>query len=178
LVLVILLIGLPIVIIIAWIFDFTPKGIEKTEPLEESKSKEIIIKPVKSKLRASYVLNAILLIAVIVLAYPKFFKRNTLEKLRSSGERISIAVMPFQNMTNDKTLNVWQEGVQNEIITSLTNSDELRIRQTETINSLIQSKGITNYESITPLVASALSLKLDADVFIIGTDAGRIQQYV
>ena len=77
--------------------------------------------------------------------------------------------MPFQNMTNDKTLNVWQEGVQNEIITSLTNSDELRIRQTETINSLIQSKGITNYESITPLVASALSLKLDADVFIIGT---------
>ena len=76
LVLVILLIGLPIVIIIAWIFDFTPKGIEKTEPLEESKSKEIIIKPVKSKLRASYVLNAILLIAVIVLAYPKFFKRE------------------------------------------------------------------------------------------------------
>ena len=49
LVLVILLIGLPIVIIIAWIFDFTPKGIEKTEPLEESESKEIIIKPVKSK---------------------------------------------------------------------------------------------------------------------------------
>jgi len=169
LILVILLIGLPIVIIIAWIFDFTPKGIEKTEPLEESKSKEIIIKPVKSKLRASYVLNAILLFAVIILAYPKFFKRDTLEKLRSSGERISIAVMPFQNMTNDKNLNVWQEGVQNEIITTLTNSDELRIRQTETINSLIQSKGITNYESITPLVASALSLKLDADVFIIGT---------
>ena len=77
--------------------------------------------------------------------------------------------MPFQNMTNDKSLNVWQEGVQNEIITSLTNSDELKIRQTETINSLIQSKGITNYESITPLVASALSLKLDADAFIIGT---------
>ena len=168
LVLVILLIGLPIVIIIAWIFDFTPKGIEKTEPLEESGGKEIIIKPVKRKLRASYLLNAILIIVVLVLVYPKIFKRDTLEDLKAKG-RISVAVMPFQNMTNDKTLNVWQEGVQNEIITTLTNSDELRIRQTETINSLIQSQGITNYESITPLVASALSLKLDADVFIIGT---------
>ena len=169
LVVILLIIGLPVVVILSWIFDFTPQGIKKTESIEEIEGKEVVTKPVKRKLRASYVLNAVLIIAVIILAYPKIFKRDTLERLRSSGEKISVAVMPFQNMTNDKSLNVWQEGVQNEIITSLTNSDELRIRQTETINSLIQSKGITNYESITPLVASALSLRLDADAFIIGT---------
>ena len=169
LVVILLIIGLPVVVILSWIFDFTPQGIKKTESIEEIEGKEVVTKPVKRKLRASYILNAVLIIAVIILAYPKIFKRDTLERLRSSGEKISVAVMPFQNMTNDKSLNVWQEGVQNEIITSLTNSDELRIRQTETINSLIQSKGITNYESITPLVASALSLRLDADAFIIGT---------
>ena len=166
---ILLIIGLPVVVILSWIFDFTPQGIKKTESIEEIEGKEVVTKPVKRKLRASYILNAVLIIAVIILAYPKIFKRDTLERLRSSGEKISVAIMPFQNMTNDKSLNVWQEGVQNEIITSLTNSDELRIRQTETINSLIQSKGITNYESITPLVASALSLRLDADAFIIGT---------
>jgi tetratricopeptide (TPR) repeat protein len=170
LVLVILLIGLPIVIIIAWIFDFTPKGIEKTEPLEESKSKEIIIKPVKSKLRASYVLNAILIIAVIILAYPKVFKPDSLERLRSSGERISVAVMPFQNMTNDTNWNIWQNGIQDMLITSLSNfPEELIVRQTESINNLIQSKGLTNYATITPTFAGSISQKLDANVFIYGS---------
>ena len=33
----------------------------------------------------------------------KNIQTETLEKLRASGERISVAVMPFQNMTNDTT---------------------------------------------------------------------------
>ena len=159
LILIILLTGLPIVVILSWIFDFTPQGIKKTESVEESENKEVVVKPVKRKLRASYVLNAILIITVIILAYPKIFKQDTLEKLRSSGERISIAVMPFQNMTNDTTWNVWQDGIQNELITSLTNSEELKVRQTESVNSLIQGKGLTNYASITPSVASTYFTK-------------------
>ena len=111
--------GLPVVVILSWIFDFTPQGIKKTESLEELESKEILIKPVKRKLRASYVLNAVLIIAVIVLAYPKIFKRDTLEKLRSSGERISVAVMPFQNMTVIQLGISGRMGVQNNLITSL-----------------------------------------------------------
>ena len=134
LILIILLLGLPIVVILSWIFDFTPQGIKKTESVEESENKEVVVKPVKRKLRASYVLNAILIITVIILAYPKIFKQDTLEKLRSSGERLSIAVMPFQNMTNDTTWNIWQDGIQNELITSLTNSEELKVRQTESVN--------------------------------------------
>jgi tetratricopeptide (TPR) repeat protein len=169
LILIILLTGLPIVVILSWIFDFTPQGIKKTESVEESESKEVAVKPVKRKIRPSYVLNAILLIAVIVLAYPKIFKQDILEKLRSSGKRISVAVMPFQNMTNDKAWNVWQDGIQNEIIASLTNSEELKVRQIESISSLIQSKGLTNYASITPSVGSSISQKLDANVFIYGS---------
>jgi Tfp pilus assembly protein PilO len=56
LVVILLIIGLPVVIILSWIFDFTPQGIKKTESLEELESKEILIKPVKRKLRTSYVL--------------------------------------------------------------------------------------------------------------------------
>ena len=169
LILIILLIGLPFVIILSWIFDFTPQGIKKTESLEELESKEIITKPVKRKLRASYVLNAILIIVVLVFAYPKVFKRNTLEKLRSSGERISVAVMPFKNMTNDTIWNVWQDGIQNELITSLTNSEELKVRQIESIIGLLQSKGLTNYASITPTIASDISQKLETNIFIYGS---------
>ena len=34
--LIILVIGLPVVVILSWIFDFTPRGIKKTESFEES----------------------------------------------------------------------------------------------------------------------------------------------
>jgi TolB-like protein/Tfp pilus assembly protein PilF len=161
--------GLPVVVILSWIFDFTPQGLKKTESLEELGDKEIVVKPVKRKLRASYVLNAILIIAVIVLAYPKIFKQNTLERLRSSGERISVAVMPFQNMTNDTIWNIWQGGVQNLLITSLSNFEELKIRQAESITELLENKGFTNYASITPSVASSISQKLDVSVIIMGS---------
>jgi len=160
--------GLPVVVILSWIFDFTPQGIKKTESFEESEKKETLTQPVKRRLRPSYVLNAILIIAVIILAYPKIFKQDTIESLRAKG-KISVAVMPFQNMTNDSTLNVWQGGIQNEVITSLTDAEELKVRQTESVNNLIQRKGLTNYASITPSFASNISKKLEADVFVYGS---------
>jgi tetratricopeptide (TPR) repeat protein len=45
----------------------------------------------------------------------------------------------------------------------------LKVRQTESINELIQSKGLTQYASITPSFASNISQKLDAGVFIFGS---------
>jgi tetratricopeptide (TPR) repeat protein len=125
-------------------------------------------KQTQKKLLSGVIITAILIVA-IVLAYPKLFNRNTLEKLRSSGAKISVAVMPFQNMTNDTIWNVWQNGIQNELITSLTNSEEIKVRQLETINSVLQSKGFTNYASITPSIASIISQKLDANIFIYGS---------
>ena len=45
--------------------------------------------------------------------------------------RISIAVMPFRNMTNDTTWNIWQDVFQMKLISSLSNANnkELKIRQ-------------------------------------------------
>jgi tetratricopeptide (TPR) repeat protein len=60
-------------------------------------------------------------------------------------------------------------GIQNEMITSLTNSEELKVRQTESINNLIQNKGLTNYASLTPSVASTISQKLNANIFVYGS---------
>ena len=164
-----LLIGLPVAVIISWIFDFTPQGIKKTESLEESEKRVIVPRPVKRSLRLSYVLNAALIIIVIILAWPRIFKPDPVKRLASSGENISVAVMPFKNMTNDPTWDVWQEGIQNELVASLTSSKELKVRQTERINSLIQSKGLTDYASITPSVARTISQKLESNVFVFGT---------
>jgi tetratricopeptide (TPR) repeat protein len=45
----------------------------------------------------------------------------------------------------------------------------LKVHQIETINNLIQSKGLSNYASLTPSVASYISQKLDANVFVYGS---------
>jgi tetratricopeptide (TPR) repeat protein len=159
----------------------------KTEPILEVKEKNLpgelvkeisedermidLEKPakaVKSKLISTVAVLAILIIAGI-LAYPKIFKRSSLEKLRLSGEKITVAIMPFQNMTNDTTWNVWQNGIQDMLITNLSNaSDELKVRQIKSMNRLIQSNGSTNYASITPAVGSTISQKLDANLFVYG----------
>ena len=104
-----------------------------------------------------------------ILTYPKIFKPDKLAKLRTSDGKISVAVMPFQNMTNDSTWNVWQDGIQNELINNLTNTEELKVRQIESVTGLIQSKGLTNYASITPAIASSLSQKLEANVLVYGS---------
>ena len=84
---------------------------------------------------------AVIALSIIawIIAYPKIFKRDTLEKLRSSGERISVAVMPFQNMTNDTIWNIWQDGIQDNLI-NYQLSEELKVRQSESINTLSKAK--------------------------------------
>ena len=139
--------------------------------VKEDKKKTDPEKPAK-KGRVK-ILYAVTLLVVLVITgifvYPRIFKRDTLDRLRSSGERISVAVMPFQNMSNDTIWNTWQNGIQDMLITSLSNNPEnLIIRQTESIKSVIRSKRIINYTTLTPSIAGIISQKLDANVFIYG----------
>jgi len=60
--------------------------------------------------------------------------------------------------------NIWQDGIQNELITYLTNSKQLNVRQIESLFSLIQGKGLTNYASSRRQVARNIAHKLDANV--------------
>jgi tetratricopeptide (TPR) repeat protein len=144
---------------------------ESFKKVRQEESKINLEKHVKSN-KVRFLISAAfiaLLIITGIITYPKIFKRDTLKKLRSSGEKISIAVMPFQNMTNDTIWNVWQDGIQDMLITSLSDSHEdLIVRQAEPINNILQIKGLTNYASITPSIAGTISQSLDADVFIYG----------
>jgi tetratricopeptide (TPR) repeat protein/TolB-like protein len=145
------------------------KFFEEVVKEEKKIEKEKPAKLNKRRLIPRVAILAILIIAA-VLFYPKIFKRDTLDKLRSSGERIIVTVMPFQNMTNDTIWNVWRDVIQTNITTFLSNyPEELKVSQTELVNNILQSKGLADYYSITSFVASSVSSKLDADVFINGS---------
>ena len=144
------------------------------EPLEElikGDRKEPQTKPAKINLKklVLWILVGAIIVVAAIIACTKIFKRDTLENLRSSDERISIAVMPFQNMTNDTILNVWEVGIQNDLISFLSNYKELKVIQIESINNLLQSRDFNDYTSISSSDASTISQKLDANVLIYGS---------
>jgi tetratricopeptide (TPR) repeat protein len=149
--------------------------IRHREPLKEVRKEgkerlqEKPVKAARSKLMSGIAIIVILIIAA-VLTYPKIFKKNTLDKLRSSGERIVVAVMPFKNLTNDTLAwNVYQEIIQSSLTSYLSNyPEDLQVRQTESINNLLNRKARINYASITPSFEREISQTLDADVFIQG----------
>jgi len=124
-------------------------------------------KPAGHKLQSGLGI-AMLLVIIATIAYPKIFNRKGLKNPEYSVDRISVAVMPFQNMTNDTVWNAWQEGIQDNLITYLSNySDNLEVRQTESINIHFRNKGINNY-SFTPSEASSVSQRLNTGVFLYG----------
>ncbi len=137
LVIILLILGLPVALVLSWIFDITPHGVVKTEPLEkvvQDKEAEVTH---RRKLRVSDGIIGVLLIVVAVLVYPKIFQAGNSNLPRAMKGKISIAVMPFKNMTGDSIYNLWQGGLQNLVITALSNSEELSVRQFLTMNSLI-----------------------------------------
>lgn len=166
LVILLLIIGFPIVAILSWIFDMTPEGLKKTEPAKGAKG--TTAKPVKRRIRVSDGIIALLVVVVCILLYPKIFQKDKFENIRNEDGRISVAVMPFNNLTIDTLFNIWQQGLQNLLITSLSNSEELSVRQAQTINDILGNKVQTNYASIEPSFAKDIAAKLKARTVIIG----------
>jgi tetratricopeptide (TPR) repeat protein len=115
----------------------------------------------KRKILSGIISILLLAVFIVIYVYPKIFKQKSVYK-------ISIAVMPFQNMTKDTTWNNWRDGIQQNIISELSNTGELRVFQKETISSLFRNLGQAQYSAITPSAAGIISKKLDAELLING----------
>jgi tetratricopeptide (TPR) repeat protein len=101
--------------------------------------------------------------------YIKINRAGSSDDPISPQHRISIVVLPFQNMTRDTVWNLWQNGIQECLISSFSNCVDLKVRQIETVNTMLKSNGISEYAAISPRVARKISQKLDADIFIYGS---------
>ena len=112
LVIVLLLIGFPIALILAWAFDVTPQGI-KTTPAPAV--------PGTHRRR-----NVIMLVAtgVVISAAAGFFLLP-----RASARKIdkSIAVLPFENLSEDKENAFFADGIQDDILTNLSKIGDLKV---------------------------------------------------
>ncbi len=113
LVIVLLLIGFPIALILAWAFDVTPQGIRATPKTELSRPSH--------RRRNIAVLCAL---GVLISATAGFFllPRAAARKLEKS-----IAVLPFESFSDDKESAFFADGIQDDILTSLAKIGDLKV---------------------------------------------------
>jgi AraC-like DNA-binding protein/tetratricopeptide (TPR) repeat protein len=161
-------------------FGYSPGHVKRNdmENPEESGTYSFTIKNEHKLLSRSTLISkmyripflATVILTTAVLLYFIILSRNTLSEKKSADERTSVAVMPFRNMTDDISLDIWQIGIQNNLISFLSkNPEDLRVHQPESIINLIWNNAISDYVSIPPKVVLAITRKLDPNVLIYGT---------
>ena len=111
LVVVLLLIGFPIALILAWAFDVTPEGIQATKGTAA-----------ETHLRRNMII--LVVIGVIVSAAAGFFllPRASVPKIEKS-----IAVLPFENLSDEKENAYFADGIQDDILTNLSKIGDLKV---------------------------------------------------
>jgi len=124
LVIVLLLVGFPIALILAWAFDVTPQGIRAT--------------PNVAVPRTNRRRNVIMLVAtgVIVSAIAGFFLLPRISSARKIDK--SIAVLPFENLSDEKENAYFADGIQDDILTNLSKIGDLKVISR---TSVMQYKG-------------------------------------
>src|SRR5437868_14626243 len=131
LVVVLLLIGFPIALILAWAFDVTSEGIRATEKT-----------PAETHLRRNMIILAAT--GVIVSAVAGFFLLP-----RASARNIdkSIAVLPFENLSGDPDNAYFADGIQDDILTNLSKIGDLKVISRMSVMSY-RGEGVHNAREI------------------------------
>src|SRR6266542_3207982 len=112
LVIVLLLIGFPIALILAWAFDVTPEGIRAT--------------PSVAGPRTHRRRNVIMLVAtgVLISAAVGFF---LLPRVAAHKIDKSIAVWPFESLSDEKEAAYFADGIQDDVLTTLSKIGDLKV---------------------------------------------------
>jgi len=113
-VILLLLIGFPIALVLAWIFDITPTGIERTSRVQPA--------PVPARRRRNVLWLGIAGVAISTAVGFLVLPRAVARKVDKS-----IAVLPFENLSDDKENAFFADGIQDDILTNLSKIGELKV---------------------------------------------------
>ena len=129
-VLIILAVGFPIWLIIAWIYDFSPEGIKKSDTV--SYDSEV---SKKENIRLNRVIIGALSIAVILLIFNTFRIKDNLEAKMSAlyseafaaNYNSSIAILAFDDLSLEKDQEYFLDGLSRSIYQALIKYKDLKV---------------------------------------------------
>ena len=114
---VLIIIGLPIALVLAWMFELTPQGIKRAETADAMAATSR-----RNKRAWIYVV----VIGGLVSIGLFFLGRYTAPTLTPLPAK-SIAVLPFENLSEDKANAYFADGIQAEILTRLAKIADLKV---------------------------------------------------
>jgi TolB-like protein/Tfp pilus assembly protein PilF len=120
LVVLLLIIGFPVAVILAWAFELTPEGIKRMELAEQL--------PIKSARSRVWIYVAMVAGAISVSLF--FLARYTAPNKQSGPAELpgkSLAVLPFTNLSGNPENAYFAAGIQDEIVTRLAKITELKV---------------------------------------------------
>ena len=122
LIVVLIIIGLPIALVLAWMFELTPQGIKRTEDVDLVAAAQ---QPKKRTWIFVVIVGALVSIGLFFLGRYTVITKTTASPNDISNK--SIAVLPFDNLSEDKSNAYFAEGVQDEILTRLAKVADLKV---------------------------------------------------
>ena len=108
-------IGFPFWIAFAWFYEFTPEGLKRESEIDPAES---IMRHTGRKL--DFAIIGVLAVAVVLLLTDRFVLRHGVNVTTAAPilEK-SIAVLPFENLSEEKQNEYFTDGVQDEILSDL-----------------------------------------------------------
>ena len=130
------ILGFPIALILAWAFDLTPEGIKRSEEVAPPESRT---STPNRKWTAIIVAAAVLAAGLLSFQFVRTRGSTATELSKQTASappmEKSVAVLPFENLSSDKENAFFAQGIQDEIITTLSRISGLRvISRTSTAN--------------------------------------------
>ncbi|MDH5630469.1 MAG: hypothetical protein OEY96_09990 [Gammaproteobacteria bacterium] len=118
LVIVLLAIGFPIALIFAWAFELTPDGIKKSKDVDQGSSISHL---------TSRKIDFIIIGALVLIIGGLVYERMTNKPSILPEDKISIAVLPFVNMSSDPEQEFFSDGITEEILNALVRVEGLKV---------------------------------------------------
>src|SRR5262245_26656598 len=116
-----LAVGFPIAMLLSWIYELTPEGVVRTEDLDPVEARSVQRK--SGRLLDFIIIGALLLVIAMLIVGRLPFYRQTGETISKK----SIAVLPFENLSEDKANAYFADGIQEEILTRLASIADLTV---------------------------------------------------
>ncbi len=113
-------IGFPVALVIAWAFEMTPEGMKRTENVSPNEYNT------RWSRRKFVALIVTLGLTAASLYLGQHWRRPVPPKLGGNGNK-SIAVLPFESLSEDKANSYFANGIQEEILTRLAKIADLKV---------------------------------------------------
>jgi len=119
-------IGFPVALVLSWAFELTPQGIKREEDVPRRRSRA---RQTGRKLTAVIILVAALAAGVTIFRFLRSDRGNAQRPvaLAAEIESKSIAVLPFENLSEEKANAYFADGIQDEILTRLSKIADLKV---------------------------------------------------